>query len=539
MEKKTILIMAITLICTQLLMTSQDYNGNNLSSGKIILNQKSSNEYIQSITKKTIRFDGLIDQTFGNVGTNYISNFIIPEGLDDQCNALAVQSDGKIIAAGTSQIEINGTTYSYFSAARFLPSGELDVSFGNNGTMYIDFIIAQGSEQNDSCTCVGIQPNGTIILGGRSQNSEFTTVFSAVQLLPNGQLDTNFGGHNGQISGTIYVPTKIAGGCFSDNCNSLTLTSNGSIILGGNSNGRFALAKILQNGQFDSSFGPTLNSPIGTCYVPISISGATFKADSCTCIIMQSDEKILMGGYTGNDGVVRFAAARFNTNGTPDSSFGNNTQNPGTIFINESISQSPTTVNDRCNGIAMLSNGNIILGGFSSYGDIPVYYGCAACLLPNGQLNPLFGPLNNSPLGTICIKPTLAGGNNDIVSTVALQSDQKILLGGSTQQLGNDNLTYFALVQLLQNGQLNPNFGGNYGQLPGTFFINHTIIPSGSNYGDTCSAMTLKQNKKILLAGYAKDSTPKTHFALAQVINPMTLATYQKSYTQEGIGIYS
>src|SRR5262249_12996083 len=69
--------------------------------------------------------DGTLDTSFN--GTGYVAT---PWGVDAAAGGLAVQSDGKMVAAGYASLD--GTTYQ-FAAARYNPDGTLDTSFGSGG----------------------------------------------------------------------------------------------------------------------------------------------------------------------------------------------------------------------------------------------------------------------------------------------------------------------------------------------------------------------------------------------------------------------
>ncbi len=209
------LMLAIALLITPLSTHSvaQDYTGNLISKNKVIFNSKSSNSYIQSLTTHTINFDGLLDQTFGNnptntpttpLGTTFINSSIAGRtSPNDTCTCLAVQPDGKIILGGYSQDQ---SGHSHFAAARYLPSGQLDATFGTNGTVALPFIVPGST--GGLCYAIALQPDGKIVMGGQSG-----LFFAAARLMPNGQLDNTFNpqGLNAAQPGTMYINFLIQG----------------------------------------------------------------------------------------------------------------------------------------------------------------------------------------------------------------------------------------------------------------------------------------------------------------------------------------
>jgi len=113
---------------------------------------------------------------------------------------------------------------------------------------------------------------------------------------------------------TIFAYTSIA--------SDVALQVDGKIIVAGHTwsgaENQFALARYNSNGALDSSFG---NSGI------VSSSFSTNNAIARTMKI-QSDGKIVVAGhiYTLNNDFDEFAIARYNTDGSPDATFGNTGQ---------------------------------------------------------------------------------------------------------------------------------------------------------------------------------------------------------------------
>ena len=522
------LTLVLSISSSQLLSAATDYNGNLIGKNKVIFNNNSSNSYIQSLTSHTINFDGLLDQPFGNnsvgpLGTTFVPAVIATGSTSDICYSIAIQSDGKIVMGGVSN--------NRFAAARFLPNGQLDVSFGGPaagyssqaGTMFIATFIAGGT--HDECKSVAIQPDGKIVMGGYSN-----VHFAAARLLSNGALDTSFGGlaagYTSQ-SGTLFLPF-IAGGT-QDVCWSIAIQPDGKIVMGGYTSptyAEFAAARLLPNGALDTSFGN--HTPTnGTMFIATNITpGGT--EDVCRSIALQANGNIVMGGWShAGGGNWHFAAARLLSNGNLDSSFGGYNSQPGTMYI------APIAggAEDKCNSIALQADGKIVMGGYSVEGITYARF-AAARLLLNGQLDSSFGGYN-SQAGTMYITPTIAGGILDLCYSIAIQLDGKIVMSGySADGVAH---SHFSAARLLLNGQLDSSFGNNtVGRPVGTMFITPTIAGGGTD--DNCNAIAIQPDGKIAMGGYS--GTTKL-FALARLINPMSLQAYQASYAGVGAGLYS
>ena len=167
-----------------------------------------------------------------------------------------------------------------------------------NGTGKVTTAIGSS---NDICNSIAIQSDGKIVAGGYSDNGT-NNDFAVVRYNTNGSLDTTF-------NGTGKVTTAI--GISGDGCYSIAIQSDGKIVAGGYSyngtNNDFAVVRYNTNGSLDTTFNG------GIITTPIGISG-----DVCLSIAIQSDGKIVAGGYSYNGANYDFAVVRYNTNGSLD-----------------------------------------------------------------------------------------------------------------------------------------------------------------------------------------------------------------------------
>src|SRR5207253_11097362 len=106
--------------------------------------------------------NGTLDRLFGSGG---IVTTFFPQG--SYAFAVALQADGKIIAAGTHFVDFNPGDMSDtdFALARYNPDGSLDTTFGNGGTVTTDFF---GTE--DDVFSILIQPDGKIVAVGSAND---------------------------------------------------------------------------------------------------------------------------------------------------------------------------------------------------------------------------------------------------------------------------------------------------------------------------------------------------------------------------------
>ncbi|MCX7810294.1 MAG: delta-60 repeat domain-containing protein [Leptospiraceae bacterium] len=219
-------------------------------------------------------------------------------------------------------------------------------------------------------------------------------------------------------------------------------------------------------------------------------------------LALQSDGKILLGGGNSN-----FLIARFNPNGTLDTSFN------GTGYIQEDISP---TGGDWGKSIKILSDGNILLGGYcfvSGFGDD---FCMAKFLSSDGSLDITWGNSGKKiqHLGT----PT------DVAQSLILDSNGRILMGGRCYNGNYD----FCLARFDSNGNLDTTF--NSTNTPGK-----VIQPMGPGY-DKGRVLGIQSTGKILLAGYIIDSDGKNKFAVARFDTSGNLDT---TFASSGKFIYA
>jgi uncharacterized delta-60 repeat protein len=106
--------------------------------------------------------NGSIDKTFGTRGVA-ISDF--GAGAPDSASfALAVQSNGDIVAAGTAGVIVSGVFTSSFGLARYTSAGVLDPTFGTGG----EVITSLGTGGASSVSALAIQSDGKVVAAGSS-----------------------------------------------------------------------------------------------------------------------------------------------------------------------------------------------------------------------------------------------------------------------------------------------------------------------------------------------------------------------------------
>lgn len=460
-------------------------------------------------------------QNAGNgTGTSYIPFSISGRTVaNDQCNTMTVQPDGCILLAGLTTAT-NGTTF--FALARYLPSGQLDPTFGQvgtarAGTQYIPFTIAGGVE--DTITCIALQNDGKIVVAGGTNDAtplpDTESYFALARFTTSGQLDTTFG-QIGPKAGTQYIAFGIAGGIL-DQLGGIAIQNDNKIILcgasynAGETNSYFAVARFTQNGQLDTTFGGTGGATPGTQSIPNIKPGEDF--DFGNSLLLQSNGKILISGMAGTF----FAIACFTETGQLDTSFGGGVSGAlaGTQCITIHIAGGAT---DTQAGLALQSDGKIIVSGASADATNTIVFFCVSRFTPNGQLDTTFGGFNGATPGTQYIPyTTVRGGTADLIGIVTTQPDNKLLLAGFSNNVGGAN--FFSLARFLPNGQIDTATFGNVGTTqPGTTYIPFSI--SGQTAFDTGIAVALQSPNKIVVAGTSSNTNAAPfYFAVSRFVN--------------------
>ncbi|HSE39280.1 MAG TPA: hypothetical protein VLH08_00830 [Acidobacteriota bacterium] len=286
--------------------------------------------------------DGIVIADFGN-------------GDSDGANAIYLLPNKEFLIAGYA---MKPGTYHDFLLAKYHADGSIDSNFGVGGK-----VIQALSAGTDFAIAVGIQ-NGTgrIIVAGTANTSIGLAAYTS-----NGQLDSTFG-NNGIMNEDLDPHLEHARGMAFD---------GNRILIGGSVDNQFMVARYTANGFPDSNFGTggliTLDLTAGN--------------DEVEAIAVQSDGRIVLGGYVVSgptDGSYDVALARFNSNGTPDSDFGNN----GVVFLD--LGGQLFGGNEELRDLAIQNDQKIIATGATDVVNDNLNF-MIARFMPNGDLDPTFG----------------------------------------------------------------------------------------------------------------------------------------------------
>ena len=299
-----------------------------------------------------------------------------------------------------------------------------------------------------------------------------------------GDLDRTFG-DGGRV---VTNPTK-----WSDGVADMTIQSNGRIVVVGRTIGRrygmFGLARYRPDGRLDPTFG-------GDGLVRTNMAK---REDSATAVAIQPDGRIVAVGTANVQARWLFAIARYDRDGTLDTTFGKN----GRVRIGFTPSG-----DDAAADVAIQPDGKIVVIGSSFVLD----RFALARLDPDGTLDDTF-----HADGKVT---TNAGDGTDSAGAVAIQPDGKIVVAGQSWTLsGWDGID---VVRYETDGTMDPTFGTD-----GIATVDLTEGSDGA--GDMASGIALQPDGKIVVAGDAGGSAEFTSgFGLARFAEDGTLdVTFQ------------
>ena len=234
--------------------------------------------------------DGSLDTGFGNNGT-VITSFNIG---GQTAFAMVVQTDGKILIGGTSVTNLNE-----FALLRVNADGSLDNSFDGDGKVTTPIGVTGGIANG-----IALQPDNKIVLVGYANNGASLLDFGVVRYDSDGSLDTSF-----DIDGKL---TTAVSANSNDIAQAVVIQPDGKIVVAGSTNnGDFGLARYNIDGSFDTGFGTN-------GVVVSAVSAAAFP----WAMALQSDGKILVAGRgTPPSGQLGFAVVRYDTTGSLDPTF--------------------------------------------------------------------------------------------------------------------------------------------------------------------------------------------------------------------------
>jgi len=365
---------------------------------------------------------GDLDPTFGTGGAATLAI-----GVHSYANAVTVQSDGKILAAGYIFDGSSGD----MGIIRLDSTGALDPTFGSGG------VVTLPAGMQAIAQAIAIQPadNKILVAGGVVADPDLDYDFRIVRLLndglSDGQLDTTFG-----TGGVVVTPAAGTVGAMS-----VLVQPDGKILAGGDGkrhllsrsrNRDFVVQRYLADGSPDTGFGEGGRTVISMGR----------RNDLVRSLLLQPAGAVLAAGYSFAGRSGRFALARLGADGALDPTFGRNGRQETRLITRDDFGEDA----------ALLPDGRIVAGGGTVH-VTPIVPSTSVTLTQftaSGTLDPSFGT------GGIASVTPFANSSNRVVR-LALQTDGKIVAAGDISGL-NDPPDVL-LVRFLPDGSLDSSFG--------------------------------------------------------------------------------
>ncbi|MDO9106531.1 MAG: putative Ig domain-containing protein, partial [Methylovulum sp.] len=402
------------------------------TNGKILVAGFSSNGHTENFALARYNSDGSLDTGFsgdGKVTTDF-------NAATDFGQSVTVQADGKILVAGYSYNAVD----SNFELVRYNSDGSLDTSFDGDGKVTTDFGYAADWGQS-----ITAQSDGKILVAGYNFNTSGSN-FELARYNSDGSLDTGFD-DDGKVTTDFSSATDWG--------QSVTVQADGKILVAGSSyNGgwNFAIARYLSDGSLDASFDG--DGKVTTDF--------TFASDDMAyAITVQNNGKILVAGHSAST----FALARYNADGSLDSSFG-------------AVDPAGNTVSYVKNGAAVVlsSATHIYDAELAAQGQ---YNGASITLARHGGAN-------NQDLFSSGNSEFNISGNNALLSGIAIGTVSNS--NGALTIHFNDNASQARVDTALSSLA----YSNNAGNPPHTVQIDWTF-----NDGDTAGSLTASRSTTV------------------------------------------
>jgi uncharacterized delta-60 repeat protein len=266
--------------------------------GKIVVVGRSWQEHSNDIAMIRYNRDGSLDASFGTKGIVTTDSAPQRPPLGTRLNsdyddafAMIVQADNKLVVGGTALI-------------RYSPNGSIDTSFGTGGWV------------RKTARALALQPDGKIVAVGASGS------FALTRYNPDGSLDAGFG-----TGGTVTTQLSKV-----DAAGEVAIQADGKLVVVGTSfTGRsfdFALVRYISKGQIDAGFGQEGKVTSDFCAQQIEERDAEhigpWSFYGGWRVRLQADGKILVMGTPSNSLCSGPVLVRYNSNGSLDTTFGEN-----------------------------------------------------------------------------------------------------------------------------------------------------------------------------------------------------------------------
>ena len=273
--------------------------------------------------------DGSLDTSFDGDG-RVLTDVAPSGGRNDIGRDVLVQPDGRIVVVGS----LDPGIYADAAVLRYNADGSLDTSFSGDGKLTTRFNSSTGE-----ANAVALLPDGKLLVAGTSSFNASNFNFGLARFNADGTVDTGFG-FNGAVSADF--------GSNSEAAFDLAVQADGKIVLVGKSANNLALARFNADGSLDTSFDG--DGLLVTDIVPGTESGQS--------VLVQPDGRIVVAGVSSSSGSNDFALARYNADGSLDTSF----DGDGLLVTDFDAGD------DQAYSVLLQADGRIVVAGYAMIG---------------------------------------------------------------------------------------------------------------------------------------------------------------------------
>lgn len=313
-------------------------------------------------------------------------------------------------------------------------------------------------------------------------------------LLSGGALDLTF-----SSSGKQTVAFDL-GSSKTDSANDVAIDSSGRIVVvgsalkSGTADYDFAVTRLKSDGSIDGSFGAS-----GIQTIPFNLGGN--NEEEATGVAIDANGKIVIVGRVqrSSTGDFDFGIVRLNSDGSLDTTF--NSTGKRTVFFDLG-----GTKEDEATDVAIDSNGKIVVVGFAERATPTGNFDYAVARLnSDGSLDTTF---NSTGKATVAFD--LGGSNADYCSCVAIDSSNRIVLGGGVKRTAVQDYD-FGVARLKTDGTLDTTFNSTGKR--------QIAFDQGNGNDDEATGIAIDGNGKIVVVGYAQEGGTSTDhdFAIARL----------------------
>lgn len=432
--------------------------------GKLVLAGHSSvsseEDHIDDFAVVRLNTNATLDTTFDADGKSVTPWNHFPS----IARAIAVQPDGKLVVVGDSNQR--------FAIVRFNVNGTLDSTFGGGGKVRI------GVGVFASARAVALQPDGKIVIVGTSSSGSFSNFdFAIARINSDGTPDPTFNG--------VGIKT-IPFGAQQDEANAVVVGPGGKIFVGGMANTGlntwdFGVASLNSDGTADTSFD--VDGKVLTNFGGV--------VDLATSIALQPDGKILAAGHNftgvfdvGGAALYDIAIARYNADGSLDTSFGSGGKVTTQISTNDSKSFS----------MSIQPDGKIVVAGHNRSTPVSTLRFAVVRYQPDGTLDNTFGSGG--------IVTTSIGVHDAGAFTSGIQADGKILVGGYASILGPTHVSkVYAIARYNSDGSLDTISSAGQNSAPNAWGTGGVVLLDLSEDDDTALGLAIDPQGRVVVAG--------------------------------------